>query len=114
MNLGGRIKQRRKELGWSQEELAQKSGIGQGTISKMERTDQETTTFLVELAEALGVSATWLRTGKADTAKNASNTIGEPSAHYNLNEKTLKRIEAIENAPAEVRAALDRMLGLED
>lgn len=111
MKLGGRIRQRRKELGWSQYDLAQKSGVGQGTISKMERTDQETTTFIVELAEALGVSATWLKTGK-DT--KTTNMVAEPEAKYNIDEKTLKRIEAIENAPAEVRAALDRMLGLED
>ncbi|TNE75516.1 MAG: helix-turn-helix domain-containing protein [Gammaproteobacteria bacterium] len=77
MKLGGRVKQRRCELGWSQEELSKRSGIGQGTISKMERTDQGTSTFVVELAEALGVSPKWLQTGRGDPQG-----IGEPSATY--------------------------------
>lgn len=114
MNLGGRVKQRRNQLGWSQEELAQKSGIGQGTISKMERTDQESTTFIVELAQALGVSATWLRTGVNEKSSRNSSKISEPNGKYELNEKTIRLVEAYKNAPAELQDAVARVLGIKD
>lgn len=114
MNLGGRVKQRRNQLGWSQERLAQVSGVGQGTISKMERTDQETTTFLVELADALGVSPQWLRTGKESNASSDSMAVKEPPAEYEVDAKTAKLIDAYQNAPAELQDAVARVLGIKD
>lgn len=108
MTLGERVKQRRKELQWTQEDLAQKSGVGQGTISKMERTGQEASTYVVELADALGVSPQWLNTGTTTTK------VRESVAPYKASSKNIKRAQAIENASEEVKAALDRMLGIKD
>ncbi len=36
MTVGEKIKARRKELGWLQEDLAVKAGLGTGTISRLE------------------------------------------------------------------------------
>lgn len=63
MKLSDRLKTARKAKNWTQQQLAQKSGVPQGTISKIERGDQETTAYTVDLADALGVSATWLSKG---------------------------------------------------
>lgn len=68
MNYGERLRAARKYKKWSQEKLALISGVGQGSISKIERGDQETSTFDIELADALNVSPNWLKTGNPDYA----------------------------------------------
>lgn len=62
-NLGNRLSEARKRRNLTQKRLAEISGVPQQTISKIERDDQKSTTQLVELAEALGVTAKWLATG---------------------------------------------------
>ncbi|RDH86389.1 MAG: hypothetical protein DIZ78_09475 [endosymbiont of Escarpia spicata] len=60
MEYGERLKKARKHKGWTQEQLSECSGVKQGTISKIERGDQETSTFNLQLATALGISPHWL------------------------------------------------------
>lgn len=50
-------------MGWSQQELADRSGVPQGTISKIERGDQDSSRYDVHLADALGISPVWLTKG---------------------------------------------------
>ena len=60
--LAHRIKTRRKELGWTQQELADKTGIAQSEISRIETEaihDIETQR-LRTLAIGLETSADWL------------------------------------------------------
>jgi phage repressor protein C with HTH and peptisase S24 domain len=64
MKYGERLRLARKNKNYSQTELAAESGVGQGTISKIERGDQETSTFDIELAHALDVDPMWLKTGE--------------------------------------------------
>lgn len=82
MKLSDRLKAARKAKHWTQQELADKSGVPQGTISKIERGDQETTAYTIDLADALGVSATWLSKG--------TGPVGPPpySAESNVQEAT--------------------------
>ena len=58
MNMADRIQSLRKSKGFSQEELADKSGVSRGTISALENGSIRTTTTktLVRLSRALGVS----------------------------------------------------------
>jgi len=62
-SLGQRLAGTRRRAGLTQEQLSRESGVKQGTISKIERGDQERSSFITELAEALGVSPTWLADG---------------------------------------------------
>lgn len=64
MNYGQRLKTARKRKGYSQNELAEITGVGQGSISKIERGDQESSTFDITLAEALDVHPKWLQSGE--------------------------------------------------
>ncbi len=67
--LGQRIRQRRKELGLSQERLGELAGLDQTVISKLERGDVQETARIAELAHALGCDALWLATGKQTGGK---------------------------------------------
>ncbi|WP_227461685.1 XRE family transcriptional regulator [Cupriavidus pauculus] len=65
-NVGQRVKERRKELGYSQKELAEKCNLTQPTISSLERGDSKTSGNLATIAHHLKVSALWLETGRGD------------------------------------------------
>ena len=56
--MGYRIKEIRENLGMSQSELSEKSGITRATIWRLETGENEVTTSktLVKIAEALGVT----------------------------------------------------------
>jgi transcriptional regulator with XRE-family HTH domain len=69
MTLGERIAALRGHRGWSQRELARRSGVRQSLLSELER-DMKTYAMghvLVKLAQALGVSTDALL-GTFDTA----------------------------------------------
>jgi len=58
--MAERARQVRKERGWTQPELARRAGVRQSVISAIEN-GQPGTPFIVEIADALGVSVYWLR-----------------------------------------------------
>jgi y4mF family transcriptional regulator len=63
--VGQRIKDRRAELGWTQEQLAQKAGISKSFLSELENGKRSVSADnLLDLARALGVSLDYLMTGK--------------------------------------------------
>lgn len=74
-SLAARLKSARKERGWSQEELAERSGVSQSNISKIERGTTQSPEGLVELAAALGRDPLWLKTGFAAPPSSASNVL---------------------------------------
>ncbi len=61
--LGGRLRMRRKELGWTQTELAMAVGTSQAVIQKIENGKSLRPRILEEIAEALGVRPSWLMFG---------------------------------------------------
>jgi transcriptional regulator with XRE-family HTH domain len=63
MNYGERLKFARKMRGYSQIELAKRSGVGQGSISKIERGDQDGSTFDADLSMTLKINPMWLSRG---------------------------------------------------
>lgn len=63
MEFSERLRLAREAAKLTQEQLAQKSGVKQGTISKIERGDADSSTFTVQLAIACGVRPEWLAIG---------------------------------------------------
>ncbi len=63
MKYGERLKAAREHKGLTQEELVKLSKVKQGTISKIERGDQQSSGFDAVLAYHLDVDAMWLTTG---------------------------------------------------
>ena len=78
MRLGRQIKSLRQEKGWSQQDLADESGVCQQMISKLETGRAHQTSDIVKLAYALEVSPLFLegiskqRDGSAKAGKKAS------------------------------------------
>ena len=63
MKYGDRLRLAREHKGLSQDDLVGISGVKQGTISKIERGDQNSSGFDAELSYALDVHAMWLKKG---------------------------------------------------
>lgn len=62
--LGDRIRGRRQELGWTQDQLAVKAGISKGFLSDVENGKRSVSAGnLQELAQALGLSLDYLMKG---------------------------------------------------
>jgi len=64
MTYGERLRYARKGAGLTQEQLEEQSGVKQGTISKIERGDQDSSTYDLDLAHALKIKPWWLKTGE--------------------------------------------------
>ncbi len=86
MTLGQRVREQREARGWSQAELARRVStllrrrITQVAIHHIESRGNVSPRFVVELAQALGVSLDWLREGRGDIIPlNANNNRPEPS-----------------------------------
>lgn len=61
MTLGQKIRNRRKELGYTQEELAQKTQTSQSYISRLEKDDfNASTQMIISIAVTLDVSIDYL------------------------------------------------------
>ncbi len=64
--VGERIKKRRVELGWTQDQLCQKAGISKGFLSDLENDKRSVSAEnLLEIARALSLSLDYLMTGTA-------------------------------------------------
>lgn len=64
--IGSRVKQRRKELGWSQVKLARLAGVSQGTIGNLESGLRDKPKDLLSIARALGLNPDYLETGEGE------------------------------------------------
>jgi transcriptional regulator with XRE-family HTH domain len=68
--VGERIRKRRVELGWTQEQLCQKAGISKGFLSDLENEKRSVSAEnLLDIARALSLSLDYLMTGKASEDK---------------------------------------------
>lgn len=91
MEFGERLKAAREAAGLTQEELAKKSGVKQGTISKIERGDSDSSTFTVQLAIACGVRPEWLAMSEGEMRTEFS--------YAALDEKERAVLAAMERMP---------------
>jgi transcriptional regulator with XRE-family HTH domain len=81
MALGTRIRARRTELGWTQDDLAQKAGISKGFLSDLENGKRGTgADTLLDLARVLGLSLDFLMTGAPAAEQELQQEIEIPGA----------------------------------
>lgn len=65
-SVGERIKQRRLELGWTQDQLCTKAGLSKSFLSDLENGKRSiSASNLLDVARTLGVSLDYLMTGEA-------------------------------------------------
>lgn len=69
--FGDRVKMARKKMNLTQETLAKKIGVSQGTITHIENGRNQESRYTVELARALNVSAEWLSHGRGGMASDS-------------------------------------------
>lgn len=62
--LGDRVRQLRKERGWTQTQLAKRAKVPQSSVSTMETGNQKGSPHIVQIAIALEVSVYWLVSGR--------------------------------------------------
>ena len=85
--FGMRLQLARDQRVWSQQQLADASGIWKTTISRLEN-DQNSPTpsTITKLAEALGVSALWLRDGTTTRQRGLADRIPRPRKRRDTSE----------------------------
>ena len=83
MNIGKRIKERRKELGMSADELGQRLGKDRSTIYRYEKGDIENLPLdiLEPIAKALGTTPQYLMGWEEEIQKNA---MGAAELHFEI------------------------------
>lgn len=81
-SLGERVRHMREQNGISQARLAEMAGTSQQAIQQIESGKTERPRFLHEIAQALGVTADWLRTGKDGPV--ATQTIRQIADYLNI------------------------------
>lgn len=64
LTVGDRVRQCRKQKGWSQARLAKEAEVTQATISHIENNTSDQSKFLPQLAKALNVSSEYLMSGQ--------------------------------------------------
>lgn len=80
--VGERIKSRREELGWKQDDLASKAGISKSFLSDLENGKRNVgADKLLDIARALNLSLDYLMTGKdSENVKHPSRELQVPTA----------------------------------
>jgi transcriptional regulator with XRE-family HTH domain len=79
--LANRIDQTMKERGFSQDQLAEKSGVTQTTIHKLTTGKALESRKLSNIADALGVNTDWLAKGKGN---KYAGRVNESDGEYDL------------------------------
>ena len=102
--LASRLRSEREAKGWSQPELAKRSGVKQSFIGALEAENQKNSGWLPELANALGVDAYWLKTGKGKKTLTAPQGDTPPLSEYKPTVISDTRRLSIEDSYAKVVA----------
>ena len=112
--IGNRIKNRRKKLGLSQEELANKMGLkSKSTICKIERGEDNLTTDTInKYADALNTTPFYLMGYEDEDGNVISETTTVPNNDLSFDEisKAYKLFKLYSDAPAEVQSAVEILL----
>ena len=78
-SVGERIKQRRLEIGWTQDQLCTKAGLSKSFLSELENGKRSiSASNLLDIARTLNVSLDYLMTGKA--SKEQKTQVSIPSS----------------------------------
>ncbi len=88
VSVGERIRERRAELGWTQDQLAQKAGISKSFLSDLENGKRSVgANNLLDIARALGVSLDFLMTGTASQDQRSEVPIPASLARFAAEER---------------------------
>lgn len=87
--LSTRLRQARKDAGLTQQELADRAGLAQATISKMESGQISQTTEILTLARVLGVNPDWLARGIGPKEKSSPSEVALGSEDF----PAIRRVE---------------------
>ena len=87
-SVGERIRGRRGELGWTQDQLAQKAGLSKSFLSDLENGKRSVgANNLLDIARALGVSLDFLMTGTASQDQRSEVPIPASLARFAAEER---------------------------
>ena len=84
MTLAKRLTERMKEIDFTQEMLAERAKVSQTTIHKLATGKALETRKLLQIAQALGVSAVWLQSGIEPKTPTALHSNVEPGPDLTL------------------------------
>lgn len=112
--LGQRIKQKRKELGLSQEELANRLGLkSKSTICKIERGDDNLTTSSIrQYADALNCTPSYLM-GWENPEQKLVNAYLQGNFRNSITETELEIIKRYRVSSPEAQSIIKKILGME-
>lgn len=91
LTLADRLRDARRAKGLSQTVLAQRSGVGQNTISDLETGKSQGSTQLVQIAEQLEVRAAWLATGRGARLPGPALSVVSRPSPFGLGSATFAR-----------------------
>lgn len=100
--LGKRVKAARKYAGLTQIQLADRAGMDQTTISKLEKGHNDKSAFCVRIAVACGVSPVWLETGQGEMLPRQSSDPTVSGANVDplqVHEATVVQLEDFKRVP---------------
>lgn len=82
-SVGERIKERRLDIGWTQDQLCTKAGLSKSFLSELENGKRSVSAAnLLDIARALNVSLDYLMTGKA--SKETQSEVAIPASLANF------------------------------
>lgn len=99
IEIGKRIRSKRKELGLTQKELGAKVNLSEASVSKYEsgKVEEASTTKLNEFAEVLGVDIGWLLGIKNAKKEKETTFPATIAAHFEGEEFTEEELNEINN-----------------
>lgn len=102
--IAKRLKATRLEKDWSQDVLAKKSGVSQGTIGNIEAGTRRSYGSLPRIAEALGIRHNWLRDGEGakhdfPAPLTSNHTAQQPAAKYEIQPSNVEAITPKKQVP---------------
>jgi len=78
MSLGSQVRKYRKLKGWTLDDLAERAGVGRGTIGALENRDSNRSDFTSQLASAFGLSVEQLVDESRNWLEDANFKVAEP------------------------------------
>lgn len=109
MNIGEKIKQRRKELRWSQRDLAEKMGYNHSTVTRIETGKIDIPqSRILQFAEVLGVSVAYLMSW--EEVQNKNDILSDIILRIRDDEELLSMVEQISKLDFEKRQAVKSVL----
>lgn len=111
MKIGEKIRQRRKELRWSQRELAEKMGYTHSTITRIENGKIDMPqSKIAQFADVLGVSVGYLMNWVSEETGKKNDILADIVLQMRRDDELFSIVEKIAKLDAEKRQAVTAVL----